>query len=172
MKNLDPILAHLERSHAEYNTVAQTVPDERWREAPESGGWSAGEVTAHVMMAEEAMAGGMRLLLEKPIVPTPFLKRFHIPLPVSTWRVKKVKSPIPLDANLVCEKNLALEKLGATRSETMKILESTRGRDCSHYRYPHPFLGCLNVYEWFRMIGYHDLRHAKQVREIVESFHL
>ena len=118
------------------------------------------------------MTGGMKLLLQNPPVPTPFLKRFHFPLPVSTWRVKKVKSPIPLDAELVCDKRLALEKLAATRSETMKIVESTQGRDYAAYRYPHPFLGSLNVYEWFRIIGYHELRHAKQIREIVESFHV
>jgi DinB superfamily len=172
VKNLDPILAHLERSHARYNAAAQIVPAERWRETPAGGGWSAGEVTAHLMMAEETMAGGMKLLLQKPPVPTPFLKRFHIPLLVSTWRVKKVKSPIPLDANLVSEKTIALEKLSATRSATMKIIESTRGRDYAAYRYPHPFLGSLNIYEWFRMIGYHELRHAKQIREIVETFHV
>ena len=124
------------------------------------------------MMAEETIADGMKLLLQNPPVSTPFLKRFHVPLVVSTWRVMKVKSPIPLDPKLVCEKAIALEKLAATRSETMKILESTRGRDCSDYRYPHPFLGSLDVYEWFRMIGYHELRHAKQIREIVEYFHL
>jgi hypothetical protein len=171
VKNLDPIFEHLKRSHARYNAAAQTVPAERWREAPSGGGWSAGEVTAHLMMAEETMADGMKLLLQKPPLPTPFLKRIHIPLPVSTWRVKKVKSPIPLDANLVFEKTMALEKLSATRSATVKIIESTRGQDCSAYRYPHPFLGSLNIYEWFRMIGYHELRHAKQIREIVESFH-
>lgn len=171
MKNLDPIFEQLKRIHAQYNAVAQSVPNERWRESPGAGAWSAGEVTAHVMMAEETMATGMKQLLANPLLPTPFLKRFHIPLAVSTWRVKKVKSPIPLDANLVSEKSEALEKLSATRSETLKIVESTRGKNCSAYRFPHPFLGSLNVYEWFLMVGYHQARHAKQIREIVETFH-
>jgi hypothetical protein len=171
VKNLDPIFAHLDRIHDHYNAIAQSVPDGRWRESSGAGAWSAGEVTAHVMMAEETMAGGMKQLLGNPLVPTPFLKRFHAPLFVSTWRVKKVKSPIPLDANLVSAKSAALEKLSASRGETLKILESTRGKDCSAYRYPHPFLGSLNVYEWFLMIGYHEARHAKQIREIVETFH-
>src|SRR5277367_3214096 len=59
VKNLDPIIEHLERIHAHYNAVAQSVPDERWRESPGAGAWSAGEVTAHVMMAENVMAGGI-----------------------------------------------------------------------------------------------------------------
>lgn len=172
MKNLDPIFAHLNRIHAEYNTIAQTVPNDRWRESPRGGGWSAGEVTAHVMMAEGTILGGVEKMLQKPPFPTPLRKRLHVPVPLSAWRGKKVKSPIPLDANLVFEKPAALEKLMSTRSATMKFIESTRGRDLSAYRYPHPFLGSLNTYEWFRVIGYHQLRHAKQIREIVESFRL
>jgi hypothetical protein len=52
----------------------------------------------------------------------------------------------------------------------VKFIESTRGRDLSAYSFSHPFLGSLNTYDWFRAIGYHELRHVKQIREIVESF--
>jgi hypothetical protein len=34
------------------------------------------------------------------------------------------------------------------------------------YCWPHPFLGMLNVYEWFEMIAAHQLRHTKQMKEI------
>ena len=33
----------------------------------------------------------------------------------------------------------------------------------------HPFLGVLNLYQWIGFIGYHDLRHADQIREIGEQ---
>jgi hypothetical protein len=170
MRNLDPIFRHLDRGKAEYFAAAQSVPEERWRDSPGAGSWSAGEVTAHLVMAEETIIDGMKQMLEKPPFPTPFLKRFHVPLWLSTWRVKKVKSPIPLDSNLVFEKPVAMEKFSVTRAATVKFIESTQGGDLNAYRYPHPFLGSLNAYHWFRMIGYHEMRHAKQVREIVEFF--
>jgi hypothetical protein len=172
VKKIEPIFEHLERIHAEYNAAAQTVPKDRWRDSPAAGAWSAGEVTAHLMMAEETILGAVKEMLQKPPFPTPLLKRFHVPLPLSAWRGRKVKTPIPLDANLVFEKLTALEKLTVTRNATIKFIESTRGRDLSAYRYPHPFLGSLNAYDWFRVIGYHELRHARQIREIVESFRL
>ena len=170
MKNLGPLFRHLERGKAEYFAAAESVPEEHWRDSPGAGSWSAGEVTAHLMMTEETIIDGMKQMLEKPPFPTPFLKRFHVPLWLSTWRVKKVKTPIPMDSNRVSEKRVALEKSSVTRAATVNFIESTQGRDLSAFRYPHPFLGSLNAYEWLRMIGYHELRHAKQVREIVEFF--
>jgi hypothetical protein len=97
-------------------------------------------------------------------------KRFHLPLAIATWRGRKVRTPIPLDANSVRDKQESLAGLVATRAATVAFIESTRGTDVSVYHYQHPFLGSLNMYDWFRTIGYHELRHAKQIRELVETF--
>lgn len=51
----------------------------------------------------------------------------------------------------------------------MAFVEETRGRDLSQYHMPHPFLGTLNTYEWFQMIASHEVRHAKQMKEIATA---
>ena len=101
----------------------------------------------------------------------PLRKRFHLPLALSTWRGRKVRTPIPLDQKRVCDKPESFAGLIAAREATVEFIESTRGTDVSLYRFEHPFLGSLNMYDWFRMICYHELRHAKQIRELVETFH-
>jgi hypothetical protein len=53
----------------------------------------------------------------------------------------------------------------------LAFIEPTRGQDLSAYRLPHSFLGSLNVYDWIRTIAYHELRHAQQIREVVETIH-
>ncbi len=171
MKNLAPILEHLDRSRAHLLKTAQQIPDKRWRESPGEGAWSAGEVIAHLSMVEERIVGGANRVLQAPPEPVPPLKRIHLPLALTTFRGRNVKSPIPLDPNLVSEKPAALDRLSATRKATLQFIESTQARDLTAYRFPHPFLGSLNIYEWFRAIGYHELRHEKQIREIVENFH-
>jgi hypothetical protein len=55
------------------------------------------------------------------------------------------------------------------RERTLAFLEETKGRDLSKYRWPHAFLGALNVYEWFQFIASHEVRHEKQLREIAAS---
>lgn len=111
-----------------------------------------------------------RLLRETP-QPVALSKRFHLPLAIATWRGRKVKTPIPLNPELVRDKQGSFERLVATRDATVAFIESTRGTDVSLYRFKHPFLGSLNMYDWFLTIGYHELRHAKQIRELVETFH-
>lgn len=171
VKNLAPILRHLQRAANDYNTVAQTIPGERWRERPSPIAWSAAEVTAHVMMVEENIIARIEKIAAKEPLSTPLLKRFHLPLALATWRGKKVETPIPLDANLIAEKSAALERLASSRGATVKFIESTRTQDLSACRFSH-LLGSLNAYDWFRLIGYHQLRHAKQIREIVEALRL
>ena len=121
-------------------------------------------------MVEETTIFGMKRLLRSVAKPVPLRKRFHLPLAIATWRGCKVRTPIPLDAKRVRDKQDSFAGLIAAREATVAFIESTRGTDVSIYRYEHPFLGSLNMYEWFRMIGYHELRHAKQIRELVETF--
>jgi DinB superfamily len=128
-------------------------------------------VIAHVAIVEERTIFGMKRLLRAAPQPMSLCKRFHLPLAIATWRGRRVRTPIPLDAQRVRDKQESLSGLAATRESTLEFIESTRGTDVSAYRYQHPFLGSLNMYDWFRTIGYHELRHAKQIRELVETFH-
>jgi hypothetical protein len=122
-------------------------------------------------MVEERTIFGMKRLLRVAPQPVALSKRLHLPLVIATWRGRKVRSPIPLDLERVRDKQKSFAGLVATRQASMAFIESTRGTDVSLYRFDHPFLGSLNMYDWFRMIGYHELRHAKQIRELVETFH-
>jgi hypothetical protein len=168
---LAPIVRHLQASRVILLSVAEEVSDLRWRESPGPDCWSAAEVIAHLSVVEETTMFGMKRLLRSTPKPVPLRKRFHLPLAIATWRGRKVRTPIPLDAKRVRDKQESIAGLIASREATLAFIESTRGTDVSLYHYQHPFLGSLNMYEWFRTIGYHELRHAKQIRELVETFH-
>ena len=171
MKNLDPILHLLQTSRDKFIATVTEVPAEYWRKSPGTGRWSAAEVAAHVGMVEQAIITRAKKGLQAPPNPFPPLKRLHIPVSLAAWRVAKRKSPIPLDPSLVTNRPEALSRLDAAREATLGFIECTREKDLGVYRFPHPFLGSLNLYDWFRMIAYHDLRHVKQIREVVETFH-
>jgi hypothetical protein len=164
------VLAHLEKSRAKFLAVADRVPDARWRESSAPGRWSTAEIVAHVTIVEEATVFGMRRILRSAPKPVPFLKRIHPPVAIAAWRARKIQTPIALDANRVQDKAKSIAGLAIARLGTLEFVESTKDRNLSPYRFPHPFLGSLNIYDWLRMIGYHELRHAKQIRELVEIF--
>ena len=171
MKNLEPILELLRTSRRKFVATANEVPSELWRASPGAGRWSSAEVVAHVTIVEEAIIAGAKKVLQAAPKPVPFLKRLHAPVALAAWRGTKRRSPMELDQSLVTDRPDALNRLNAAREATVGFIESTRGQDVRVYRFPHPFLGSLNVYDWFRMIAYHDLRHEQQIREVVETIH-
>ncbi len=171
MKNLEPILDLLQTSRDKFIASTNEVAAELWRRSPGAERWSAAEVVAHVGMVEQAIISGAKKVLQAPPTPLPLLKRLHLPVALAAWRAAKRKSPVPLDSSLVTNRAEALSQLEAAREGTLGFIEATRDQDLKVFRFPHPFLGSLNLYDWFRMIGYHDLRHAQQIREVVETFH-
>jgi uncharacterized damage-inducible protein DinB len=170
VKNLEPILDLLQTSRDKFIAIANEVPDELWSKSPGTERWSAAEVVAHVGMVEHAIINGAKKVLQAPPEPTSLLKRLHIPVALAAWRGAKRKSPLPLDRSLVTNRAEALIRLDATREGTLGFIEFTRDQNLRVYRFPHPFMGSLNIYDWFRLIAYHDLRHLQQIREDVETF--
>lgn len=170
MEDMTPILSQLGSTRENLLSVAGAVTAECWRERPKEEAWSAGEVIAHLLMVESRTLALAQKTLSSPPQRVPVWKRVHAPLAVSEWRGVKVKTPIPLDASLIGEKGAMLAKMGAVREETLRFLRENAGRDLSPYYYPHPFLGMLNLYDWFRVTAFHEARHTQQLREIVEIF--
>ena len=62
-----------------------------------------------------------------------------------------------------------LAELRTVRERSLAFLEETKGRNVGEYCWDHPALGKLNVYEWLQFIASHEVRHAKQMREIAAS---
>lgn len=170
MQGMAPILNQLQTAREALLEMAERVSPERWRDAPRPGSWSAGEVIAHLWMVETTVVEKASKLTQAPAKPVPHWKRVHIPVRFAAWRGFRAKTPIPLDGNLVGEKAWMLEKFADIRKKTLDFVERNRNRDLRCYRYMHPFFGSLNLYDWLRMIAYHEMRHTQQLREIVEFF--
>jgi len=164
------IRAHIERCRAELEAVARSVPEGLWQKQPAVGGWSAAEVVAHVTMVEQAITEGARKLISVEPRRFSLRDRLHPPLRLAAWRGVKRESPIPLNRALIDTRETMLANLAECRARTLALVEENLNRDLHQWRWKHPFFGALSYYQWFHVMGYHDLRHSKQIREIVDSF--
>lgn len=167
---LAPVRAEMERTLA-------GISESDWTRKPASGGWSVAEVIAHLIQVEAVIHDAARKYLAQDVRPlkrTPLPSPFWPPIWLIAWRELgfKRKSPIPLDPALVTSKADMLAKFTARRAATLAYLKETmaEGRDLRHYHWKHPFFGPLTFPEWLHVIGYHETRHTKQIREIVSSF--
>lgn len=169
MTNIGELTERLVRARAGLLAVAEAIPPELWQKRPGPDRWSAAEVIAHLTMVETAVLKGARKLFQSEPQPVAFWRRLHISPKVSEYRFLRARTPIPLDPSLVADKDSMLEQFRALRAETLAFLETQRGRDLRRWRWPHPFFGSLNGESWFRMIAHHEIRHTKQLREIVQG---
>lgn len=138
-------------------------------ENPLQGRWSAGEVVCHLIGVERAIVTKADSILQKPPRSVPLYKKFHMPMAMVEMRLIRRKTPIPLETRLLREKEAMLAELREVRERTLAFIDETKGRDLKAYRFPHAFLGMLNLYDWFQMIAAHELRHTKQMKEIGAS---
>lgn len=170
MENPSKIFSHLEKTESFYFAAAAKVPGDRWLAGPGGGGWSAGEISAHVASIEESIVSRTAKILEKPPILLPFWKRFHLPVSLGASRRRRVVSTLHLDPAMVVERETSLARISAARAATLAFLNSLAGKNLRGYRFPHPFLGSFDIHDWFYFIGYHQVRHAKQILEQVETF--
>ncbi|HUJ40757.1 MAG TPA: DinB family protein [Candidatus Acidoferrales bacterium] len=171
MRDVAAIVELLNRSHLAFLEACERIPENRWKKSPPKGGWSAAEVVAHLTMVESAVWNGVREELSKRPGRYSLWQKMHIPVSMSAWRAVKRKTPVPLDSNLVRPRDVALQDYSSTRNRTLKLIAEQSARDLAPFRRPHPFLGSLNLYDWMRVLAYHEIRHTKQIREIGKSFH-
>jgi hypothetical protein len=121
------------------------------------------------MTVERVVVAAAKRIFRKPPKHIPMLKRFRLPFAFVEKRLVRLKAPIPIDPQLLCGKEAMLAELGEVRGHTLALIEETGDRDLSTYRWRHPFLGSLNAYEWFSLLGSHQIRHEKQMREIAAA---
>lgn len=169
MPRLAIILENLAGAQSELLRAADAIPPDQWKTRTADGRWSAGEVIGHLIAIERAIISSADRVLRKPPKEAPFFKRLHVPMAVVKSRLIRLKTPIPLDPEIVHEKEEMLAEMRQVRERTLAFIEETMERDLSKYRMPHPFLGTLNTYEWFQLIASHQIRHTKQMREIATT---
>jgi hypothetical protein len=166
MPSLDPILKKLAGAQNRLFRATDAIPANLWNTPPREGAWSAAEVIAHVIIIERTVIAAAARILKKEPKRTPLLKRFRLPIVFAERRFVRLKTPIPVDPQLLGEKELMLAQLQEVRVHTLALMEKNRSRDLRVYRWQHPFLGSLNAYQWFLLLGSHQIRHEKQIREI------
>jgi len=166
---LDSLIASMAKTQAGLLRAADVVPIQEWRTRPGEGRWSAAELVAHLMMVERAVIGKADRVAQKPPRHVSLLKRIHMPMALVESRLIRRKSPVPIDTNLLGDKEVMLAELREVRGRSLAFLEETKGRDLSEYRWAHPALGTLNTYQWIQFLTAHEVRHTKQMREIGAS---
>ena len=172
---IEELLEHLEETRGALLDAVQHVPPGRRDARPGDGRWTVGEVLDHVSRVE---AGYSRLLTKRV---TDARARGIARETETASILGTVESGPLLDrARRLQAPEIVAPRAGATVDEGLTALEASRaaaraaltdasGLALGTLTQQHPYFGTLNMYQWGVFLGYHDLRHAEQVREVVRT---
>lgn len=169
MSNLQIASQKLNDAQLRLLRTADAIDSSLWNTCPGVDSWSAAQVVAHLCQVERTTLGYADRVVRKTARPVTFFQRFHLPIALVESRIIKRKSPFSVEPEMLAGKETMLAELRGVRERTLAFLDETQGRDLRCYRWPHPFLGPLNFYEWFTFLAAHQVRHTKQMVEIAQN---
>lgn len=169
---LQEVFDYAERARTDLLTLLTEVTPDEWESRAGSGGWTVREVVEHLALVE---SGSVRALFRA------FRTARDAGLGQETeagsvlssldWsRLTEVVTPIkapsftqPTGASIAELR----EQLATSRSGLRKFAAEADGYALAGVEFPHPRLGSLNLYQWVLMIGQHERRHLRQIRNIL-----
>ncbi len=179
MKPLHPrieeLLEHLEETRAVLTMAVASVPAARRSVRPAPERWSLGEIVDHVSKVESAFTR----LLSKRVAQarergdpgetdsSSVLTTFDKSRGVDRSRPFEAPSIVAPREGATVED--ALLALTAARVALRAALADASGVSLGAIVHPHPIFGALNLYQWGIVLGWHDVRHAEQIRELADG---
>jgi hypothetical protein len=172
---IEELLEHLDETRAAFLTTVESVPPAQRSARPRPGRWSLGELVDHVHKVE---AGTLRLLTKR-------IEQLRARGSESETETSSIFAT--MDASMVLDRTrpieapptvvpaegasveAALSALAESRAALRATLIGASGLPLGAMTHPHPFFGPLDMYQWGLMLGWHDLRHADQVREMRDA---
>ncbi len=164
----------LHDSQNELMAYIEKLTDQQWNARPTPFKWTVGETAEHIALSEGLLFGAMERALATPVNPD--------------WETKTAGKEAILDGLLAGRQGKANApepiqplKRKMSRAEIMTLLKDGRAKTLTFtqqtdlplkaHTLPHPFpvFGTLNAYQWLLYIPAHNLRHNKQIAEIMSN---
>ncbi|HQR34900.1 MAG TPA: DinB family protein [Blastocatellia bacterium] len=165
------VIKLLKDSQAETLAALEKLSDEQLKFKPAPERWSVIEVAEHIMMAEGLLFGAVQRAIATTPNPdweaktkgkTEFLED------VLAGRKGKASAPESIVPTGRISRQDLIAKFKEARAKTMKFTEENK-LPLKAYTMDHPFpvFGTLNAYQWLIYIPLHNIRHNKQIAEVM-----
>ena len=140
----------------------EELNDQQLNTVVKEGKWTIAQVLMHLYLVEMGVAKGIQHSYSENVNPSK-LRAVHL----VAERTEKLAAPenfVPNKTNRTLDdlKN----KLGNSRKVLIDHLKGVSEEELTQKYLPHPYYRSLSLKQWVELIGYHELRHIKQIEEI------
>lgn len=165
---MNKTLRRLDSIHSKLVDTITPVEDSLFSRSPADEEWSIAEIVHHLCLVEERVIKELETELAKPPRSIPFLRKF-IPTSIVASRLLRVKAPKGVNPRNPPARAEVIANYAAVRRRLKELCSTHGGNRLKQVIFKHPFLGQIDGTATISFIGYHELRHYKQIREVIKK---
>ncbi len=167
----DELLHHLDTQRAILRSAYDAVPAHLRETRPTAESWSIAGVIEHLALVERRIASVLQDGLKAAAASTPpppltdlepFLPRID-PTAILD-RERRIAAHMSLHPSRGLNGGEAWVALVQATQLVREVALAADGLDTTAVRSPHPVFGMLDFGNWIAFVGYHEARHARQIR--------
>jgi len=161
-------LARLDSVHHRLIDCVANIEPDLYARSPGEGEWSVGEVVHHLCLVEARVIKELERVIAQPPRRVRFLKRL-LPTSIVATRLIRVKAPKGVNPIDPPARDKAIETFNQTRDSLKTLCAAHSKERFRNLVFKHPALGEIDGVATVSFIGYHELRHYKQIREVLRK---
>jgi len=161
-------LARLDSTHSGLLDLVGAIDEELFTRRPAENEWSVAEVVHHLSLVEQYVINSLEQALAQPPQRLPMIRRV-IPTRIVASRLLRVKAPRGVQPLNPPPRKQLIETFNATRARLKSLCAEHQRPRLRQVIFKHPFLGPIDGAATISFVGYHELRHYKQIREVLKK---
>ena len=165
---MNKALKRLDSVHRKLLGAIAPLDDDLYSRRPSDSEWSVGEIVHHLYLVEDRVTKELKGAIARAPQRVGFLRRL-IPTSIVSVRLIRVKAPKAMNPLGAPVKEVAIENFDRSR-ESLKTLCVSQGNErFRNIIFKHPVLGAIDGVAAVSFVGYHELRHYKQIRDVLRK---
>ena len=161
-------LRRLDSIHSKLLDTIVLIDDSLFSRSPSENEWSVAEIVHHLCLVERRVVKELEKELANPPRKLPALKRL-VPTSIVASRLVRVKAPKAMNPIDPPAKDEIIENYNAARSKLRELCATHGHQRFKQVIFKHPFLGEIDGPATISFVGYHEIRHFKQIQEVLKK---
>jgi hypothetical protein len=161
-------LKRLDTVHEKLSTAVRNTNSNLYSKRPAENEWSIAEVVQHLCLVEERVTEALQKGLEGESRKVGFLKKL-IPMRIVSIRFKKFQAPKMVTPTNLPPMDEILTNYDRARARLKQFCVECGSERLKTISVKHPFMGDIDGVAAVSMLNFHEERHYKQIREILNK---
>jgi hypothetical protein len=161
-------LRRIDSIHAKLVDTITPIDETLFAQNPSEKEWSILQILHHLCLVEEKVIEQLEAQLANPPREVSLLRKF-IPTFIVASRLLRVKSPRSVNPLNPPTRAEVIANYDAVRKKLKELCSVHGRRRLKQTVFKHPVFGEIDGAATVSFIGYHELRHYKQIREVIKK---